>query len=247
MELYFAPLEGIGGYIYRNAQARFFTKADKYFSPFISPAKERQLRTKEYRDVCPENNQNIRLIPQILTNDAEVFCQTARELKKMGYDEVNLNLGCPSKTVVTKCRGAGFLAKPERLAAFLDEIFEKAEMRISIKTRIGMEDPGEFEELLTIYNRYPMEELIIHPRVQTDYYKNRPRMEVFSYAMEHSKNKLVYNGDVFSEKDYRHVRDSLTAPKESGAGQVLAFMLGRGILANPALFGEIRGREMLTK
>lgn len=253
MNLYFAPLEGIGGYIYRSAQAEFFGKADKYFSPFISPAKERRIRTREYRDVCPENNGNIRLIPQILTNDAELFCRTAEELAQMGYKEVNLNLGCPSKTVVTKYCGAGFLGKPELLDIFLEQICEKAQMKISIKTRIGMEDPEEFEHLLEIYNKYPLEELIIHPRVQTDYYTNHPRMETFCYAVKHAAIPLVYNGDIFSAEDY-HVRMMQILPggqegsPDAGAQRgISAVMLGRGVLADPALFGEIRGTERLEK
>ena len=253
MKLYFAPLEGIGGYIYRNAQAEFFSKADKYFSPFISPVKGRRIRTRESRDVCPENNRGIRLIPQILTNDAEIFCQTAEELRQMGYEEVNLNLGCPSRTVVTKCRGAGFLAAPDRLEAFLDSACEKARVRISVKTRIGMEDPEEFRHLLEIYNKYPMEELIIHPRVQTDYYRNHPRMETFRSAVAHSVNPLVYNGDIFSAADYRKWQEELfpgmaaeSCSLEAETG-IRAVMMGRGVLADPALFGEIRGMEQLEK
>lgn len=253
MKLYFAPLEGIGGYIYRNAQAEFFGKADKYFSPFISPMKERRIRTREYRDVCPENNGNIRLVPQILTNDAELFCQTAEELSRMGYEEVNLNLGCPSKTVVTKRRGAGFLAEPEFLDIFLEQICEKVQAKISIKTRIGMEDPEEFERLLEIYNKYPVKELIIHPRVQTDYYKNSPRMETFRYAVKHTAIPLVYNGDIFSAEDYHERMTQILSggeedsPDAEGQRGVPAVMLGRGVLADPALFGEIRGTERLEK
>ncbi len=246
MNLYFAPLEGIGGYIYRNAQAEFFAKADKYFSPFISPARERRIRKKEYRDVCPENNKSVYLVPQILTNDAELFCRTAEELAGMGYEEVNLNLGCPSKTVVTKYRGAGFLAKPDLLDAFLEQIFEKVQMRISIKTRIGMEDPEEFEHLLEIYNKYPVEELIVHPRVQTDYYKNHPRMDIFCFAVKHTAIPLVYNGDIFSRDDY-HTRMKGVCSGDPENPGTAAVMLGRGVLADPALFGEIRGTERLEK
>ncbi len=260
MNLYFAPMEGIGGYIYRNAQAEFFTKADKYFSPFISPAKERRIRKKEYRDVCPENNESVYLVPQILTNDAEAFCQTAEELARMGYAEVNLNLGCPSKTVVTKCRGAGFLAAPGQLDVFLGQIFEKTRVKISVKTRIGMEQPEEFDALLDIFRKYPIEELTIHPRVQADYYSGSPRMEAFQTAMERAGLPLVYNGDIFTVGDYkRRLEEILAGSPEIPAdvqglsaeggrapGQVsrlCAVMLGRGVLADPALFGEIRGSE----
>lgn len=127
----------------------------------------------------PENNEGMYAVPQILTKNAEDFIQTAETLQEYGYNEVNLNLGCPSKTVVTKGRGAGFLDRPDELDKFLDEIFRKCDMKISIKTRLGMDDPEEFEDLLTIYNKYPLEELIVHARVQKDYYKNTPRLETF--------------------------------------------------------------------
>ncbi len=232
MQLYFAPLEGIGGYVYRNAQADFFPKADKYFSPFISPGEKRRLTPRDRRDVAPEHNERIYLVPQILTNQAGLFVETVKELQAFGYGEVNLNLGCPSRTVVTKGRGAGFLGRLEELENFLDEIFEKCDVRISVKTRLGMEDPEEFVHLLEIFNRYPMEELIIHPRVQTDYYNNRPDREMFSYALAQAKIPVVYNGDLFSPSAFSAFHRKFPA--------VDVVMMGRGVLADPALFGEVR-------
>ena len=123
MNLYFAPLEGIGGYIYRNAQADYFEKADKYFSPFLAPNQNRSISPKEYKDIAPEHNEGIYLVPQIMANNAEVFLKAVQELEQLGYQEVNLNLGCPSRTVVTKYRGAGFLAKPDALEQFLEEVY----------------------------------------------------------------------------------------------------------------------------
>ena len=238
MNLYFAPLEGIGGYIYRNAQADYFEKADKYFSPFLAPNQNRSISPKEYKDIAPEHNEDITLVPQIMANNAEIFLKAAQELEQLGYKEINLNLGCPSRTVVTKYRGAGFLAKPDALEQFLEEVYSKLNIRLSLKTRLGMEDEEEFEHLLDIYNKFPVSELIIHPRVQTDYYKNTPRMESFLNALEKSKNPVVYNGDIFNKEKYQQVMKQM---------DVSGVMLGRGVLANPALFGEIRGTEKLSK
>ena len=238
MNLYFAPLEGIGGYIYRNAQADYFEKADKYFSPFLAPNQNRSISPKEYKDIAPEHNEGIYLVPQIMANNAEIFLKAAQELEQLGYKEINLNLGCPSRTVVTKYRGAGFLAKPDALEQFLEEVYSKLNIRLSLKTRLGMEDEEEFEHLLDIYNKFPVSELIIHPRVQTDYYKNTPRMESFLNALEKSKNPVVYNGDIFNKEKYQQVMKQM---------DVSGVMLGRGVLANPALFGEIRGTEKLSK
>lgn len=118
MKLYFAPLEGIGGYIYRNAQADCFIPGDKYFSPFLAPKQNRSLSPKEYRDIAPENNKNICLVPQIMANHAEIFLKAAKELKSLGYQEINLNLGCPSPTVVTKYRGLDFWQNQRNLRSF---------------------------------------------------------------------------------------------------------------------------------
>ena len=150
-----------------------------------------------------------------------------------------MNLGCPSKTVVTKGRGAGFLAYPDRLDAFLDEIFEKCDIRISIKTRLGMEEPEEFYDLMEIYNKYPMEELIIHPRVQKDFYKNTTNLELFSEILPESRNPVCYNGDIFTPDDYERFVNLQPS--------VERIMTGRGVLADPALARRIRGGSAAGK
>ena len=122
-----------------------------------------KLSTKEKNDILPDHNKGMYVIPQILTNQADCFLAVERTLREYGYTELNLNLGCPSKTVVTKYRGSGFLAKPEELDHFLEEVFARTECEISLKTRIGVEDGEEFERLLEIYNKYPLKELIVHP------------------------------------------------------------------------------------
>ncbi len=232
MKYYLAPMEGITGYIYRNSYEKFFNNIDKYFTPFIVPNKSTNLKTKELRDILPENNKGMNIVPQILTNDSEGFIITARKLQQLGYNEINLNLGCPAGTVVSKNRGSGFLAKREELDIFLDEIFKIDDMKISIKTRIGKDSPEEFYELIKIYNKYPIEELIIHPRTQKDFYGNEPNLGVFKDALSLSSNPICYNGDIFTVSDYNRLIK--TFPK------VKTIMLGRGILANPGLINEIK-------
>ena len=232
MKIYYAPLEGITGYIYRNAHHDFFGGVDKYFIPFLSPGQNRAINPKERRDVLPEHNQGMYAVPQILTNRAEYFLRAAGELReKYGYEEVNLNLGCPSRTVVTKGKGAGFLARPEELDRFLEEVFDGTDVKLSVKTRIGMETPEEFKSLLHIFNRYPLHELIIHPRVQKDYYNNTPDWEAFAYSVKESKHPLCYNGDIFTLSHYRAFKEAFP-----GTDRV---MLGRGLLMNPALAEQI--------
>lgn len=233
MKIYLAPLEGITGWICRNALKECFGGFDKYFVPFIKPNQNGHFSSREKKDVLPDHNRGMYTVPQILTNNAEDFLKTAEKLQEYGYEEVNLNLGCPSRTVVTKGRGAGFLADPERLDAFLDTVFSRSGMRISIKTRLGMENAEEFPKLLEIYNQYPLEELIIHPRVQKDFYKNTPNLEAFAAAFENSRNPVCYNGDIFSVQDYRRFCGRFPSEER--------IMTGRGVLADPALGRKLKG------
>lgn len=234
MDCCFAPMEGITGYVYRNAHHQFYGGIARYYTPFIAPNQSRRLTSREMNDILPEHNQGIAVVPQILTNRAEDFLWAAGKIREFGYQEVNLNLGCPSKTVVAKNRGSGFLAFPQELDCFLEQIsigLQKMGMRLSIKTRIGRDNPGEFGELLRIFNQYPLEMLMIHPRVQTDFYRNHPNLEVFSDAVRHSQNPVCYNGDLFSWEDCETL--------EKRFPSVNAVMLGRGLLRNPALAEEM--------
>ena len=233
MKLYLAPLEGITSYIYRKTLYQCFDGFDKYFIPFIRAKQNLNFSGREKKDISPENNQGMYAVPQILTRNADDFLRTAEQLREYGYQEVNLNLGCPSKTVVTKGCGAGFLDHPEELELFLDRIFSGTDIRISVKTRLGMEEVDGFLHLMEIYNRFPIEELIIHPRVQKDFYKNTPNLEIFGEALSSSKNPVCYNGDIFSVDDFRKIQERFP--------EVENFMMGRGVLANPSLAREIRG------
>lgn len=251
--LYFAPMEGITGYTYRNVHHACYPGMDAYFSPFLSPNQHHAINPKEKRDILPENNVGVPLIPQVLTNKAEYFLATARELKELhGYEEVNLNLGCPSKTVVSKGKGSGFLAETEKLERFFETVFEEIEKvdgaaanageqadcvypRISVKTRLGMLHADDFAELLELFNRYPLSELIIHPRVQKDFYKNTPNLDAFAEAISVSKHSLCYNGDICILSDYLRIRERFPLVEK--------FMIGRGLLSNPALGMEIRAYE----
>lgn len=239
MKFYLAPMEGITGHIYRNSYEKYFHNIDKYFTPFIVPNQSVSLKTKELKDLLPQNNKGLNIVPQILTNDAEGFILTANKLKQLGYEEINLNLGCPAGTVVSKKRGSGFLAYQEELDKFLDEIYKIDNMKISIKTRLGKERADEFYKLIEIYNKYPLEELIIHPRTREDFYGNTPNLEVFKDALKLSKHSICYNGDIFTLNSYNKIINEFP--------EVNKVMLGRGILANPGLIGEIKNNEFANK
>lgn len=241
MQFYMAPMEGLTGYVFRNAYQKNFGDVDKYFTPFIA---NKKMNSKEIKDILPEHNRGMYVVPQILTGHAEDFLAIAKELQQYGYETVNLNLGCPSGTVVAKHRGAGFLAVPNELDSFLEEIFENCPLKISIKTRIGIESSEEWETLQRIYEKYPMEELIIHPRVQKDFYKNTPKENIFFQTARKTKQTLCYNGDIFSKADYENF---CTRAKEYGIPLLERMMLGRGIIKNPGLIGEIKGRAPIGK
>lgn len=231
MRFYLAPLEGITGYIYRNALEKYFPGADRYMTPFIVPDRNRALRTKELRDILPENNRVRDLVPQILTNDADRFHEAVQALGEYGYEEVNLNLGCPSGTVVSRRRGAGLLGFPEELDHFLDRIFSENQVRISVKTRLGMEKPEEAFRLMEIYNQYPLSELIIHPRTRQEYYRGAPHFEIFGELQKLAKMPVCYNGNLLTVRDYTSFCAHFPETE--------AVMLGRGVIANPALFREL--------
>lgn len=239
MKYYFAPLEGITGYIYRNAHNAFFHNIYKYFSPFIVPSISGGFKSRDLRDILPENNQGLFLVPQLLTNQAKDFIHTSKQIKELGYQEINLNLGCPSGTVVSKNKGSGFLAKKEELDAFLYEIFSASVTKISVKTRLGKDQPEEFYDLIEIFNKYPIEELIIHPRIQKDFYKNKPNLNIFKDALGLSKNSVCYNGDIFTVDDYKNFVEEFPC--------VDKIMLGRGLISNPGLINQIIEHRKLDK
>lgn len=232
---YLAPMEGVTTWIYRKTHAEIYGPLDKYFIPFIEPHEKRDFKTRELKEILPEHNEGIRAVPQILTNRAEGFRKLAHVLNGMGYEEVNLNLGCPSKTVVSRKKGSGFLAFPEELNRFLEEIFTGQEGKISVKTRIGKENPEEFFRLLEIFNQYPLEELIIHPRVQTDFYQNEPRLDIYQIARKESKNPLCYNGDLFTKQRISTFREIF--PGED------RLMIGRGVITDPGLISSRNTKE----
>ncbi len=230
----FAPMEGITGWQFRRIHRRYFGGVDRYFSPFLSPNQHHVFSRKELWDVLPEHNEGVPLVPQILTKRAEDFLWCAGELAAMGYREVNLNCGCPSGTVVARGKGAGMLLDLRALENFLDEVFSHATVAVSVKTRLGLTDPEEFEAIWGLCCRYPLRELIVHPRLREDYYLGGVRMECFDRLLrETSPFPLGYNGDLATAEQCRQF-----AAERPG---VASLMIGRGLLADPALVQKIKG------
>lgn len=224
-ERYVAPMEGLTTWLWRRVHAEIFGMADKYFTPFLSPNANASFQTKELREI--EHSAPLPVVPQILTARAEHFIWAAQELAERGYEEINLNVGCPAGTVTAKHKGAGLLRHGDELDALLEAVFTALPtLRLSVKTRIGYFDDGEWPALLAIYNRYPIHELIVHPRVKRDFYTGAARREVFVWTRGHTGLSLVYNGDV-------------TLPDDPAF--LSSVMVGRGLLRDPALFRRAAG------
>ena len=227
MRYYFAPMEGLTDSIYRSVHHKHFGGVDRYYMPFLSPTIHRTLTHREDRELPVADSVPYAAVPQVLTKVAEDFLWAAQVCADRGYDEVNLNVGCPSGTVVSKGKGSGMLRDIDGLDAFLEAIFKDSPLPVSVKTRLGLEDPAEFPKLLEIYNRYPIRELTVHPRVRKQFYDGNVDMEMFRYTYENSQNPLCYNGDIISLAGV----DALKAQYPG----LEAVMLGRGLVADPGM------------
>lgn len=237
MKLYFAPLEGITTYVYRNTHAALFGGCDGYFAPFINPSDNERISNKSIRDILPENNTVPELKVQVLTDNIGSFVRFADKLRNVGYREVNLNFGCPSATVTNKGRGAGVL----RDVTFMDEFLLGAShcgLELSVKTRAGYYSTKELDTLMEVYNKYKLTELIIHPRSREQFYAGTPDYTAFQHALAVSSNPICYNGNIFHPSGYNAIVNRFP--------QIDGVMLGRGAVANPALFRQIRGGAKLT-
>ena len=223
----FAPMEGITDSIFRRVHHKYFGGVDRYFMPFLSPTVHRQLTHKEDRELPIAGSEPFVAIPQILTKVPEDFLWAAQVCLDRGYTEVNLNVGCPSGTVVSKGKGSGMLRDLQGLDAFLEEVFAKTPLPISVKTRVGIEDPQEFPAILDVYNKYPIRELTIHPRTRKQFYDGNLHWDLFTYATENSKIPLCFNGDL------RRLEDISEFSKKFP--QIDSVMIGRGLIADPGM------------
>ncbi len=238
MKLYFAPMEGITTYVYRKVHNEVFGGCDAYYSPFITPSDNERLSRKGLKDIHPELNGEIRLIPQVLVNRSETFLKFEKKLRELGYSEVNINMGCPAQTVVKKNRGSAMLKNLEDTGKFLDEIFAESEIKISVKSRIGYSEENS-EEIINLFNRYPFERIIIHPRIRSEFYKGKADLEAFSLIYGKNTGSLCYNGDVYNTEDYKAVTEKFPG--------ICGVMIGRGAVKNPAIFREIKGGDLLKR
>lgn len=223
----FAPMEGLTDSIYRRLHHAYFGGISRYYMPFLSPTMHQTLTRKEDRELPPADRVGFTAVPQILTKVAEDFLWASQVCLERGYSEINLNIGCPSGTVVAKGKGAGMLADADGLDRFLEAIFAASPLPISVKTRVGILNHDEFPRLMEVFNRYPIKELIVHPRVRKDFYNTPLREDAFALAYEISKNPLCYNGDICTLSD----AEAICARYPN----IVSVMIGRGLIGDPAM------------
>ena len=236
MLYYAAPMEGFTDRVWRQTHQKWFGAqgaADRYYAPFISPPENRVLIKKKMAELAPEANPGAPVIPQLLAKDDELAAWMIGQLRALGYTEVNLNLGCPAGTVTAKGKGSGMLRDPQKLDAFLDAVFSQAGGPVSVKTRLGVARAEEFGEILNVYNKYPLCELTIHPRVMKQLYRGQADREAFAVYLPACTAPVCYNGDVTTVDDLRALEAAF--PELSG------IMVGRGLIADPALLRKAVG------
>lgn len=225
-----APLRGLTDAIYRNTAARHFKGFKGSIAPFLSTFQGTRVKSAKLQDLLPENNRDMPVIPQILGKHPDQFVVLADMLFDLGYKTINWNLGCPYPMVANKKRGSGLLPFPHEIDAFLKAI-QPMKGSLSIKTRIGRHTPDEIRPLLSIFNAFPLTELIIHPRLGIQMYKGTPDLDTFTYCLEHCQHPVTYNGDINSLADYRRLQARFPT--------IDSWMIGRGALANPLLAEQI--------
>ena len=238
-QLYLAPLRGFTDYIYRNTFTRHFDGIDGALAPFIPTVTADRFKPSHFKDILPENNPTLPIVPQIIGNQSADFINLAVRLFDLGYTSVNWNLGCPFPMVAKKHRGSGLLPYPERIDAFLEKTVSSIPNRLSIKTRLGRRTINDIFKLMPIFNRYPLKEIIIHPRTGIQMYVGKTDLDTFERCLAQSVHRIIYNGDITDLKTFQDVFGRFE--------DIDGWMIGRGAVTNPFLPAIIKaGRDDIS-
>ena len=233
--LILAPMRGITTMHYRKAFVHHFQGLDAEMAPFISTVNAERINPKLLKDVLPSTNSGLPLIPQLIGNKADDFVQMAIALHDLGYGEINWNLGCPHKPIRKKRRGSGLLPYPDTVDTILDQVCGRSPCRISVKVRLGVSSPSELMKLIPVFNRYPLSEVVIHPRTAEQMYTGTVDLDAFEEAFQALELPVCYNGDINDLAFFQAL--------ETRFPTLGKFMLGRGLLANPFLCEEIKANH----
>lgn len=234
LKIYQAPLQGFTDFNFRKALAETFGGVDKFFVPYLSYGKGHEIKRSQLRELLPENNSGLQTVPQVLFSDFGELDSLVELIAGHEYSEINLNLGCPYPMVTNKGRGSALLLYPGKLDNILGQLLSKYPgIRFSVKMRAGMDNDRDFVKVIEVLNKYPLEEVIFHPRTASQMYDGKANPQLFAEAVSLSKHRLVYNGDIVSVAGFHELQSSFAEQNE--------WMIGRGLLINPALAAQIRG------
>jgi len=236
-KLYLAPLQSYTTADYRNLHQKYFGFVDKYYAPYLRFEPNKALKKSVLKDILPENNIKIPLVPQLLGTDIPMFIELLNRMKTWGYHEVNWNLGCPYPMVTGRGFGAALMQNTDHVKRTLDLVFKSVNVELSIKCRLGFKNADEIDTLLEILNQYPIKELTIHARTATQMYKGRANPQALLPIISESRHRLVYNGDIQSGQDIERLNQMFKS-------KIGAFMIGRALLKNPFLASEIKGHYL---
>ena len=238
--IYQAPLQGFTDFTYRNVYQDVYGGISKYFIPYLSYIRGKEIKKSLLKEILPENNIALPAVPQVLFSDVTELFELVSILVDNGYNEINLNLGCPYPMATNRGRGAAWLAKPEVLNETLQQLFGREfPAKFSVKMRAGMKNNQDFKLVLEILNQFSLEEIIFHPRTADQMYDGKADPALFAEALTLAKHPLVYNGDIFSVTDFQELKTIL--PEQN------SWMTGRGLLMDPLLALCLNGMEMEAK
>ena len=235
-EICLAPLKGVTDAIFRTTYAEFFSGIDVAVAPFLTTVKGPRIKASHLKQVLPENNRQMPVVPQIISKTAANFAFLAEALFDLGYTTVNWNLGCPYPMVAKKGRGSGLLPHPEAVACFLDQALPAMSGRLSIKMRLGRHKAEEIEILLPLFDRYPIESITIHPRTGVQMYTGSPDLDAFEKCLTLTRHQVIYNGDIISKSSFDQLKARFPG--------VTTWMIGRGVMSDPFLPATIQGQSV---
>lgn len=222
-----SPLQGFTDFRFRNAFHHYFGGIDTFYAPYIKMNGKMVIKNNYQRDLNPENNQVSELIPQVMTNNPDEFLFVIKYIESLGYKELNWNLGCPYPMVTKQGMGSGMICQPQKIDEVLHKAHNESDITISMKMRMGYEEPTEILEVFPILEKYPLKNIAIHARIGKQLYKGGTDLDSFQKCIENSPHKLYYNGDITSVQAFRELQERFPS--------IDHFMIGRGLIADPFL------------
>jgi tRNA-dihydrouridine synthase B len=235
--LYSSPLQGFTDYRFRNAFYEHFGGIDEYMAPYIRVHGKMEIKASRQRDILPENNHTPYLIPQVITKDAGEFLFVSDSVQKLGYKELNWNLGCPYPMVAKRGMGSGLLSKPGIIEKVLHIVSEESDIKVSVKMRLGYESADEIYDVLPVLEKFELENISIHPRIGKQLYKGEVDLNSFEKCLKQSSHTIIYNGDITSVQAFRNLKERFNS--------IDHWMIGRGLIADPFLPSMIKANSLI--